>query len=86
MAKPDRIKKIQLFLLISMIPLCVLVMNTIPQDINRTTKVRMAVARVELTPSMPILARMEVNAANTDAARANKNHMYFPPNPVVSLT
>ena len=36
-----------------------------PQLISSTTAVRMAVARVELTPSMPIFARIEVRAANT---------------------
>ena len=34
-------------------------------DVSSTTAVRMAVARVELTPSMPIFARIEVRAANT---------------------
>ena len=46
-------------------PVWVPVRNTMPQLISSTTAVRMAVARVELTPSMPILARIEVRAANT---------------------
>ena len=46
-------------------PPCVLVRNTMPHDMTRTTTVRMAVARLEATPSMPILARIEVRAANT---------------------
>ena len=36
-----------------------------PHAITSTTQVRMAVARFELTPSMPTLARIEVRAANT---------------------
>ena len=40
---------------------------------------RMAVARFELTPSMPILARMEVIAANIDEPNANKNHIISSP-------
>ena len=45
-----------------------------PQLMTSTTTVRMAVARVELTPWMPILARMEVRAANTALPSANTNH------------
>ena len=37
-----------------------------PHDITSTTAVRMAVARFELTPSIPTLARMDVKAANTE--------------------
>ena len=44
--------------------LCVPVTRTMPQAITNTTTVRIAVARFEFTPSMPILARIEVNAAN----------------------
>ena len=51
------------------------VMSTIPQAITSTTKVRMAVARLELTFSMPILARIDVRAANTADSMANTNHM-----------
>lgn len=46
-----------------------------PQAMASTTVVRTAVARLELTPSMPILARMEVRAANTDDPTAKTNHM-----------
>ena len=51
------------------------VRNTMPQAMARTTKVRMAVARLELTPSMPTLARMEVSAANTADPSASRNHI-----------
>lgn len=44
-------------------PLCAFVRKTIPHAINSTTTVRMAVARLELTPSIPILARIDVAAA-----------------------
>ena len=36
------------------------VINTMPQASAKTTIVRIAVARFEFTPSMPILAKMEV--------------------------
>ena len=42
---------------------CVPVANTTAQAINNTTTVRMAVAKLELTPSMPIFAKIDVNAA-----------------------
>ena len=45
-----------------------------PHAITRTTPVRMAVARWELTPTMPILARMDVNAAKTTDRTAKKSH------------
>ena len=60
-------------------PLWVPVRNTMPQLMASTTNVRMAVASVELTPSMPILARMEVRAANTADPSANTNHIRIPP-------
>ena len=75
MASPDRIRNSQLFWLIEEIPPWALVRNTMPQDIASTTQVRMAVARVELTPSIHTLARMEVNAANKADSSANTNHM-----------
>ena len=50
-----------------------------PQLMASTTTVRMAVARVELTPSMPTLARIEVRAANRAEPSANTNHINRPP-------
>ena len=44
-------------------------------DMITTTQVRMAVARLELTPAMPIFARIEVNAANTEEPNARTNHI-----------
>jgi len=35
----------------------------------------MAVARLELTPSIPTLASIDVKAANTDDKIANTNHI-----------
>ena len=46
-------------------PLWALVRNTIPHAITTTTTVRMAVARLELTPLMPTFARIDVSAAKT---------------------
>lgn len=40
-----------------------------------TTTVRIAVARLEFTPSIPILAKIEVKAANSADSIANKNHV-----------
>lgn len=44
-----------------------------------TTTVRIAVARWELTPSIPTFARMEVSAANIDDKIANSSHIRVPP-------
>lgn len=38
--------------------------------------VLIAVARLELTPSIPILARIDVKAANIADKRANRNHIH----------
>ena len=65
MAKPERIKNNQLLLLISFMPDWEPVRKTIPQARIRTTIVRMAVARLELTFPMPIFAYIEVSAAKT---------------------
>ena len=43
--------------------------------------VRIAVARLEFTPSMPILARIDVSAAKTAEPNANPNHILLPPIP-----
>lgn len=75
MARPERIRNAQLRRLISERPPWVLVMKTMPQAIRSTTTVRTAVARVELTPSMPSFARMEVRAAKTDEPSAKRNHI-----------
>lgn len=40
-------------------------MKTIPHAIKSTTKVLIAVARFEFTPSIPTFARIEVKAAKT---------------------
>ena len=50
-----------------------------PQAMSTTTTVRIAVARLELTPSIPILARMEVSAAKTADRSANSSHMTAAP-------
>ena len=46
-----------------------MVINTIPHDIITTTTVLIAVARLELTPSIPTLARIDVSAAKDLADR-----------------
>ena len=43
-----------------------------------TTSVRMAVAKFEFTPSIPTLAKMDVNAAKTADNKANTNHIKSP--------
>lgn len=68
-------EKSQLFLLISGRPYCAPVKRTISHAIRTTTTVRTAVARLELTPSMPILANIEVKAAKMEERRANRNHI-----------
>lgn len=79
MARPDRIRNIQLLRLISVIPDWVLVTNTMSQAMASTTKVLMAVARLLLTPSIPTLAKMEVRAAKTAESKARINHIAKPP-------
>lgn len=54
-------------------------MKTIIQAIITTTIVLIAVARFESTPSIPILARIDVRAANTAEKIANNNHRIFHP-------
>ena len=56
-------------------PLWVWVRNTIPQASNTTTTVRMAVARFEFTPSMPIFAKIEVRAAKRADSSAKIIHI-----------
>lgn len=50
-----------------------------PHAITTTTMVRIAVARLELTPSIPIFANMDVSAANTADPNANQNHIPLHP-------
>jgi hypothetical protein len=50
-------------------------MKTISQAIKTTTRVLMAVARFELTPSIPTFARIEVRAANKAERIAKTNHI-----------
>ena len=79
MARPERTRNSQLFWLMELMPPWALVRNTMPQDMASTTTVRMAVARVEFTPSMPILARMDVSAAKTAERIARINHIINSP-------
>lgn len=50
-----------------------------PHASTSTTAVLIAVARLELTPSMPILARIDVSAANTAESNAKVTHINAPP-------
>lgn len=50
-------------------------MNTMTHDIRTTTHVLTAVARFELTPSIPILARIDVRAAKTAEPIEKSNHI-----------
>lgn len=76
-ASPDKIKNTQLFFPISLMPVCAFVRKTIPHAITGTTNVRIAVARLEFTPSIPILASIDVRAANKDDNTANNNHIFY---------
>lgn len=75
MANPERTKKSQLLRLMEEMPLWVRVRKTIPHAIMRMTTVRMAVAKLEFTPSIPILAKIEVRAAKMADNREKMNHM-----------
>ena len=79
MASPERIKNSQLLVLMAGMPPCALVRKTIPHAMSSTTPVRMAVARLEFTPSMPTFARMDVSAANRAESSARPSHIPFPP-------
>ena len=48
-----------------------------PHAITTTTIVRIAVARLEFTPSMPIFAKIEVSAAKTADRDARMNHIQY---------
>lgn len=65
MATPEIPRKIQLLVDSSETALASPLANTISQMITKTTTVRMAVARLELTFSTPILAKTAVSAANS---------------------
>ena len=51
------------------------VANTIPHASSSTTAVRMAVARLELMPSIPTLASTDVSAANSADKSAYTIHI-----------
>ena len=68
MAIPESTRNIQLFAVISCIPLCAPVIKTIPHAIISTTIVLIAVARFEFMSLIPIFASIEVSAAkNADS-------------------
>lgn len=79
MASPDKIKIIQLFLSIEKIPFYPFVIKTITQAMSTTTQVLTAVARLELTPSIPIFARIEVAAAKTEDRSEKITHIETSP-------
>ena len=63
-----KVQGIQLFAVISCIPLCAPVIKTIPHAIISTTIVLIAVARFEFMSLIPIFASIDVSAAkNADS-------------------
>lgn len=72
---PERHKNIQLFLSIILISLYLPVINTINHAIINTTAVRMAVPKLDSTPTMPILASIAVRLANKADNRAYTSHV-----------
>ncbi|MBQ1572859.1 MAG: hypothetical protein IIZ78_17145, partial [Clostridiales bacterium] len=50
-----------------------------PQAMISTTAVLIAVAKFESTPSIPTLARIDVNAAKMDERIAKTSHIYISP-------
>ena len=66
-------------------PPCVPVRKTMPQDMITTTTVRIAVARFEFTPSIPIFAKIEVSAAKTADSSAKISHITISPVSVSSI-
>lgn len=77
MVRPDRIKKIQLCLLISVIPLCALFRNTIPHVRNPTAEVRFTAARLELTFSMAIFAKIGIRTAKMADRNIKANYISY---------
>ncbi|MNP53266.1 hypothetical protein D3C76_1477270 [compost metagenome] len=55
------------------------VLKTIPHARTIITTVLIAVAKLESTPLIPILARIDVSAANTAESMANNFHILYPP-------
>lgn len=73
-AIPDRTEKNRVYPEMSCIPSHVTMTETIGQAIAWTTIVRTAVAMLESTSLMPILAEMDVSTANTAERIAKTDH------------
>jgi hypothetical protein len=71
---PDKTRKTQVFRLIECISTPPEVTKTIAQLNTRITEVLIAVARLELSPETPILARSAVTPAKKADDSAQKNH------------
>ena len=78
MAKPERIRKIQVLAEMLPIPSREPTISTMKKDMRRTTIVRRAVATVESVFRMPHLARIEVTPAKRADKSAKSTHMIIP--------
>ncbi len=75
MAIPDKIRNIKEKEEMELICFQLPWNRTIPQAKNKIMMVRMAVARLELTSFMPILAKIAVREAKKAESRANMNQL-----------
>ena len=78
MAHPDKTRNSQLCLSIFRIVCTFPVTNTTTQAMIRTTIVRIAVPRLEFTPSIPTFPNMEVRLANSAEPAAYRNQPCAP--------
>jgi hypothetical protein len=74
-AIPDIIKKMIFCLDKMAMPFVSPLAKTIPQATIKIIMVRMAVAKFELTPVIPILAKMAVSEANKAESKAYIHHI-----------
>lgn len=76
MARPDRIRKIQVFALSVVIVGAEPTIQTISQENSSTTMVRIAVAASESVFLMPHFARIAVKPANSAEPNAKSTHIH----------
>ena len=76
MAKPERIRKIQVFALSFVIPNPEPTIPTMSQEKSSTTMVRMAVAASEAVFLMPHFARIAVSPAKSAEPQAYTIHIF----------
>ena len=77
MARPERMRKTSSFWGTERRVCCFPLTSTISHAITSTTPVRMAVPRLDSTPLMPILPRIDVRDAKTAESTAYMSQLFF---------